>query len=151
MTRLFTALAIVTILLTGCGSKNVYSGYSEIDTHGWSYASPLEYVVTLPDSTANCCMLVNITHDNNYEYSNLWLEVKYTVHDIEHIDTVNIKMCDPLGNWRGKGMPGYYQLSDTLSAGPVTLTDSCSIRLRHIMRVDTLHGISQVGIELATR
>lgn len=92
-------------------------------------------------------MLVTLTHDNSYSYSNLWLEIVYTDDArIEHTDTVNIEMCDVFGNWYGTGLPGHYQLTDTLSRKPVSLADSSVVKVRHIMRVDTLTGISQIGI-----
>ena len=45
-------------------------------------------------------------------------------------------------------MPGHYQFTDTLLGRPLTLADSSRISVRHIMRVDTLRGISQVGISV---
>lgn len=130
-----------------CGRSGEYTGYHEFTPSGWPYGENCDYVVRIGDQAASRPLLVTLTHDNSYNYSNLWLEVSYTdAHKVKHVDTVNVGMCDVYGNWYGSGLPGHYQLTDTLSRGCISLTDSSLVSIRHIMRVDTLTGISQIGI-----
>lgn len=135
------------LIAGGCTGGHKYSGYSNIDPSGWCYGETCDFTVALPDSVATGYMLLSLTHDNSYAYSNLWVEVTYDSGSRHMVDTVNVPMCDAYGNWYGKGMPGHYQLTDTITLRPVTLTDSSRVTVRHIMRVDTLRGISQVGLE----
>lgn len=140
-------IALVLVVAVSCGRSGEYTGYYEIEPSGWPYGDVLEYTVSLGDSAALRPMLLTLTHDNSYNYSNLWLEVRYTERGGgAHVDTVNVEMCDVYGNWYGNGLPGHYQLVDTLSVRPVALADSSVVSVRHIMRVDTLTGISQIGI-----
>ncbi|MDE6448879.1 MAG: gliding motility lipoprotein GldH [Muribaculaceae bacterium] len=140
-------IALVLVVAVSCGRSGEYTGYHEIEPSGWPYGDVLEYTVSLRDSVALRPMLLTLTHDNSYNYSNLWLEVRYTERGGgAHVDTVNVEMCDVYGNWYGNGLPGHYQLVDTLSVRPVALADSSVVCVRHIMRVDTLTGISQIGI-----
>ncbi|MDE5634733.1 MAG: gliding motility lipoprotein GldH [Muribaculaceae bacterium] len=147
MRRVLHIIALLLVVAISCGRSGEYTGYHEIKPSGWAYGDGLEYTVSVGDSMALRPMLLTLTHDNSYNYSNLWIEVRYTERGGEvHVDTVNVEMCDVYGNWYGNGLPGHYQLVDTLSRGPVSLADSSVVSVRHIMRVDTLTGISQIGI-----
>lgn len=156
MNRLTTVTAIAMMLLTTCvtactgdGAGHGYSGYRDLPGDGWPYGDVCVYTVESRDSVVSGTMSVSLTHDNTYEYSNLWLEVSYTdAEGTAHKDTVNVPMCDPYGNWYGDGLPGRYQLRHTTSATPVSVADGSSIAVRHIMRVDTLEGISRLGLAI---
>ena len=143
-------LMSVIIAVSACSRDGYqYTGYHNIGPHGWAYGSPLEFDVSQAPSPLVGNIIVSVTNDNSYPYRNLWLEVTYDSTDgARCCDTVNIAMCDLYGNWYGNGLPGHYQLSDTITVSPVTVADSSLIRVRHIMRVDTIRGISQVGLSI---
>lgn len=151
MRFLLYSILLLPLLMLSCSHTHDYTGYRMIAAEGWAYGDKLDYVVSSPyatDSVLTGNIAIALTHDNNYEYNGLWLEVSYTpLGDAStRRDTVYISMCDDYGHWYGTGMPGYYQLSDTITTSPVTLDTASVISVRHIMRVDTLTGISQVGI-----
>ena len=79
-------------------------------------------------------------------YSNLWLEIAVTSggKDIS-ADTVNLTLCDPYGRWLGKGFGGSYQIEMPV-ARDIAIDSLTTLRVRHIMRSDTIIGIDQVGI-----
>lgn len=148
MRNIFTYI-VTALVITACTGGHEFSGFKDLPADGWVYGDRCDFTVDLPVQEATRHIMLSLTHDNSYPYSNLWVEM--TLADPTgtlSVDTVNIEMCDPAGNWYGKGMPGHYQLSDTLTRHPVILRDSTRLTLRHIMRVDTLRGISQVGVEL---
>ena len=151
MNRILNACLMIFILVatvSSCTGGYKYSDYREVAPTGWPYGESFDYIVTGRDSLITGTLMVSLTHDNSYEYSNIWLEVTVPVDSSLTVDTVNVTLCDPYGNWYGNGMPGHYQFTDTLLARPLTLADSSRISVRHIMRVDTLRGISQVGISV---
>ena len=151
MNRILNACLMIFILVatvSSCTGGYKYSDYREVAPTGWPYGERFDYIVTGRDSLITGTLMVSLTHDNSYEYSNIWLEVTVPVDSSLTVDTVNVTLCDPYGNWYGNGMPGHYQFTDTLLARPLTLADSSRISVRHIMRVDTLRGISQVGISV---
>lgn len=143
----------IAVIVTACGQVDSFSRYSDIGADGWPYGQTFEYRVGATprgDSVMTGVLTISVTHDNMYEYSNLWVEVQRydTLSGLRQVDTLNIPLCDNMGNWYGKGLPGHYQLSHAISPQPVTLHTGDRISLRHIMRVDTLTGISQVGLTL---
>lgn len=133
---------LLAVIATACvGSGYRASSYRHIPAGGWAYGVPLDFVISLPDSAETDDILLDISHDNTYPYSNLWVEMTIG----SRVDTLNIDLCDAAGHWYGRGMEGRYQLEVPVAAG-VTLADSSVVTLRHIMRVDTVRGISQIGL-----
>lgn len=151
--RYLVPLLLAVLTCISCSHTHDYSGYLPVNPEGWAYGDRLDFKVATAynsDSVVRGNIYVSLTHDNNYEYNGLWLEVRYTPtgSNTQLVDTVHVEMCDDLGRWYGTGMPGYYQLIDTVTAVPVSIDTASVISVRHIMRVDTLPGISQVGISI---
>ena len=99
------------------------------------------------ESVALRSLGIALRHDNDYPYRNLWLEVTYGTPPAMHRDTVSIELADIYGRWHGNGLGPSYQMAATVDPA-VTLSDSSRISIRHIMRVDTLRGIRQIGISV---
>jgi len=79
-------------------------------------------------------------------YSNLWLEIEYSDADRNtRRDTINLKLADAYGRWLGIGNAPDYQVTDTISRN-LRHANGAPVRVRHIMRVDTLEGIDIVGV-----
>ena len=62
-----------------------------------------------------------------------------TVHD-----TVDIPLSDRYGRWLGKGIGSSFQTTDTVAT--LLHASGSEVRIRHMMRCDTLRGINQLGI-----
>lgn len=114
---------------------------------GWAYGDTLVFAPEGLDSVALRTLSVALRHDNDYPYRNLWLEVTYGTPPLFYRDTVDIELADIYGRWHGKGLGPSYQTSTTIGKA-VNLSDSSRVFIRHIMRVDTLHGIRQIGISI---
>lgn len=62
-------------------------------------------------------------------------------------DTIEMQLSDSYGRWKGKGFGSSYQMALPI-AKLYKLDDSTHISVRHIMRIDTLQGIRQVGLTI---
>lgn len=124
---------------------NDYSDFRNIDVDGWEYGDTLEFTPEIGDSTACGVLMLALRHSNSYLYSNLWVEVCYTNGEQSVTDTLNVPLADIYGRWYGSGFGARYQTTDTI-ASDITLHRGKPVRVRHIMRVDTLHGIEQIGL-----
>lgn len=125
---------------------NDFSLYKNLPSDGWAYTDTLSFLPSIPDSSARGHLILSVRHDNEYPYSNLWLEVRTTMPDhSEKVDTINFLLANPYGRWYGQGFGASYQISDTLP-GLTVLTDSMPVKVRHIMRIDTIRNIEQLGI-----
>lgn len=132
----------------GDGDDNRFSAFADIPTSGWRYDRPVDFEPdTLLDSIVDRGrMLVSVRHGKDYLYRNLWLEVSYADTDsTRHADTLNIELADAMGNWHGRGMGLSMEVLDTVP-GNFPLAMHRAVRVRHIMRADTLYGIERVGL-----
>ncbi|MCM1066220.1 MAG: gliding motility lipoprotein GldH [Muribaculaceae bacterium] len=151
-----SALAAGAALLASCGitgsrgngDDNYFSAFVTFPHQQWEYAAPAQLTVdTLRDSVARGgTLMLSVRHTDAYEYSNLWLELAYPDTDSTVCrDTINLVLADVYGRWRGHGSGPSVQITDTIASG-FTLHRGDTLTLRHIMRVDTLPNIEQVGL-----
>lgn len=146
--RLSLLIVIATSLLAAACSDR-HSGYSEFKSlpeHGWVYGEELTFVPTQLDTLAARQVYVAIRHTNDYPYSNLWFELSVLNDSADAVcDTICLTLADDFGRWYGSGIGAARQFQ-LLMPKPLKVNDSTSIKVRHVMRTDTLRGIEQVGI-----
>ncbi len=148
-TSLFLLLATVMLssLFQSCGiGKNDYSEFQRLPDSGWLYEDSLSFVPCIEDSVSIGRLIVAVHHNNDYAYSNLWLEVTHLDQSGDIVrDTINMRLCDNYGRWQGHGFGAEYQFADTVP-GMVRIVNDSSIIVRHVMRVDNLADIEQIGV-----
>lgn len=88
---------------------------------------------------------ISVRHTSNYSYANLWVELSYNSADSTVADTFNVLLSDSYGKWLGSGSGPVVTRVDTLRLRH-TPDIATSFKLRHIMRVDTLENIEEVGM-----
>lgn len=143
-------ISIISLCLGACApGHNDYSDFRDINPAGWVYNDTLTFTPAIGDSIATGTLMVALRHSNDYAYRNLWVEIEYQDATNPRRDTLNIGLADIYGRWHGSGFGARYQLTDTVSRR-ATLTTGQPVKIRHIMRDDTLGGIDQVGIMFVT-
>lgn len=148
MNRLIVIILSILCLGACVPGHNDFSDVKELDPWGWRYADVLTFNPVHQDSIAVVDIALLIRHNSTYPYSNLWLEIEYSRSDESVIrDSVNLVIADKYGRWKGRGNATDLQLLDTV-ARSIRHKSGSPIRVRHIMRVDTLTGVDMVGIEL---
>ena len=130
-----------------CTSGEIESSqYHSIPPEGWLYGDTLIFTPGLPDSIATGHLVAAVSHDGNFAFSTLWLEVLTLTPRGEAVrDTISFHLADNFGRWKGNGLSGNLQMSDTITRR-ITLTRGQPVKVRHIMRADTLKAINNVGI-----
>lgn len=132
-------------LSSACTGLKETGEYHPIDADGWSYGDTVHFNIESPDSVMRGDIAVVVRHTAAYPYSNLWLEINYPQNDNIVSDSVNIVLADDFGNWLGRGAGLSFQRVDTILRD-VTISTPADITLRHIMRVDRLSDIEQLGV-----
>lgn len=142
-------LCFISIILLCLGScvpgHNDYSQFINTGAEGWQYGDTLKFQPQIADSISTGKLKIAIRHTNAYPYSNLWLEIRHFNGDSLRLDTVNIEMADIYGKWHGNGIGANYQYALTIS-NHITLYRDHPIMINHIMRVDKLPNIEQIGL-----
>lgn len=132
------------ILMCGCTVRDdEFSAFREMPRYGWVYSEPAVLVPEHADSIATGPLLLVLRNDDTYPYANIWVEVSGK--DIR--DTLNLRLADVYGNWLGKGLGSTREVTATVR-DRYTHRSGDTIRVRHILRTDTLPGITLVGLEL---
>lgn len=125
---------------------NTYSEFRNLPQEGWAYNDTIQFIPTITDSVAQGDLSIALRHNNNYHYSNLWLEINHTINDSTiKRDTVNITLADVYGKWHGKGIGPSFQIEKLVSKN-LKINKGDFFSVRHIMRVDTLQDIEQIGL-----
>lgn len=154
MKALLPAIAAAGLALAtmGCGTPpevNEGADFKTVPPHGWAYGEAFEFEPTpTPDSAGvEARVAVAVRHTDAYVYGNLWLEVTTPLpgSDSVKVDTVNITLADVYGKWQGRGVGVSYVAVDTIP-GRRYCEPGRPAKVRHIMRVDTLADIEQVGL-----
>lgn len=135
-----TSKAVVALLVAlsawSCAPSGYYSEYCPLPEAGWAYGDTLAF---MPDSSVAPAVDIALRHNDAFPYSSLWIEVS----DSLRRDTVRIDLCDSYGRWLGTGFGSSHQIRVAL---PFRLSAGRRLSIRHIMRVDTLTGIEQIGL-----
>lgn len=152
MMRCLLALIFgLAVLCESCSSDSpVAADFKSIDSDGWAYGDTLEFIPEMSDSTADARLMLAVRHSSAYLYENLWLEVSMPPlqgDSIGVIDTVNVRLADSYGRWLGRGSNVSYVKLDTLE-GRYQVSRGEAIKVRHIMRVDKVQNLEQIGISL---
>ena len=145
-----TAVVVALALAQGCAEPaplDESADFKTVPARGWAYGDTFEYTPDLADSVGKSRIAIAVRHTDGYLYSNVWLELATPVAgtDSMAVDTINIPLADVYGKWYGRGVGVSYVTTDTLPA-PYGYDKSRPVKLRHIMRVDTLADIEQVGV-----
>ena len=145
MNKTLAIAALLAVAATGCGTPGVPDAvWHDMDPAGWPYDNVIEFAGPA-DSAAFDSVAITVRHSSAYAYSNLWLEVAYATADTTAADTFNIMLADPFGHWFGKGSGLSFQRTDTLALSH-TPNPGTAVKVRHVMRVDTLRDIEQLGL-----
>lgn len=125
-----------------------FSSYTPVDgVHGWAYTDTIAFLPQGLDSAGQQALSIGMRHTAKYPYRNIWLEVSYMQEGHTLRDTLGIELADKYGRWLGSGLGPTYQIECVLPH-LVSISDSTPVYVRHIMRLDTLRGIEQIGITL---
>lgn len=124
---------------------NDWAGYTNLPDEDWRYGDTLTFTPFHPDSICRGRIAIGIRHSNSFPYRDLWLETSVTDRGKVRKDTLSIPVADRFGRWHGQGIGASFQITDTVLL-PFDHTSGSPVKVRHIMRNDTLGGISQVGV-----
>ena len=142
-----TLICLVTCM--ACTQDKVFHHYNHTPVMGWERVDTLIYEVpAVPDSGYYSTDL-GLRINGRFPFVSLTLIVEQTVYPamIHHVDTINCKLADRNGNFKGQGV-SYYQYRYPISRMKLHQSDSLHITVRHNMRREILPGISDVGIAL---
>ncbi|MCB2206895.1 MAG: gliding motility lipoprotein GldH [Bacteroidetes bacterium] len=147
--KLFFILG-VSIILHSCNLNGIYNESITIDEKGWYKNDLARFEVAIDDTLQSYDFYINIRNTTEYRYSNLYifLNTRFPNNNISR-DTIEFVLADIEGRWLGKGWGAVKENSILLSRNMrFPLKGIYEFKIQQAMRVDTLDGISDVGIQI---
>lgn len=142
--------AIIALALWSCVKLSLYEKNIAVDPDGWSLSDSIEFVVEIEDTLSPMNFLLNLRHNTDYEYSNIYFFVNtvYPGNDYSR-DTIEILLAGKDGKWFGKGF-GELKEVQVMLKNRVVFPRAGTYRFSfvHAMREDPLVGIEDVGIRI---
>ena len=140
---------IVAATLCSCDHLPVYSHFEHIAKEGWNREDTSHFDIPLKEQGLYDITL-SVRATNLYPYTQLKLIVRHN--DKTRIlpvktDTITLDITDAEGNMLGNGT-SVHQYTVRLLPVPITAADTLSLNVAHIMRKQTLPGITEIGLTI---
>jgi len=137
------------IIIASCSKPVVYDKTKDVG-EGWIATEKVSFLVTVQDSLSPFDFYINIRNSVDYNFSNLFFFVKTIFPDGRYaVDTVNLWLADPKGNWLGSGI-GKFRDNTILfkEHGRFPMNGIYRFEFEQAMRELKLDGITSLGIRI---
>ena len=139
----------LTSMLMACGGNRVYYQYEHIDEAGWGQKDTITFTTQkLPAGRYHTSVCMRATQ--RYPYSDITISRHSTIQPSGSEKTENFKchIYNNVGIINGKRGVSSTELSFPLSDIVLSDSGSITIKLQHRMSLDSLPGLTDVGIEI---
>lgn len=144
-----TWLCILVGILTACSDRQIYHIDVLTLEKPLHKDSVLSFTFFIDDTSKVYAIKSVLFYSNEYPYSNLYLQREIIFETkTEYRDTANYILFDPYGKMTGKGFSNVKKLENSIGKGPLKFRNIgyYNVELNHLMRIDSLPGISKIGI-----
>lgn len=141
---------IVIIFAYACNTGALYEKNLHLESGIWNVENKLSFVVNIQDSILPHDFYLNIRHNDDYEFSNLFLFIDTYYPTSEYTrDTIEILLADASGKWYGEGFGELKEIRVLLKKG-VSFPSSgdYTFSFAQAMRTKDLNGIEDFGIRI---
>ncbi len=143
-------LAIISIMLSlySCDTNTVYNEHVDLHSYGWPDNKSVSFNINITDTLNPHDFGLVIRNNTSYRYSNLYLFLltEFPNGNISR-DTIECMLANEEGKWLGKGWSDVKENKILLKSGlRFPLTGTYKFLIQQAMRVDTLNGLSDIGI-----
>ena len=144
-------LVVLLVWIAGCGPEPIYAESHAIDpAAGWEAVDVQEFEFEVLDTLTPNDFFLDIRHNQDYPFSNLYLFVDYSFpNGRSRRDTVLCEFADERGKWLGTGSgPLVDHRIGFQRHASFPLKGTYKLSVGHAMRLDPLPGIADVGFRL---
>lgn len=151
---LFKAMLFLSIIgcfgLQSCDTNALYENNIHLESQAWNMQNQLSFDVDISDTTAAYDFYLNIRHNDDYKYSNLFLFVDTFYPSAQYTrDTIEILLANNAGQWFGEGFGDLKEIRVLLKQGVYFSTSGVyKFDFVHAMRSENLEGVEDFGIRI---
>jgi gliding motility-associated lipoprotein GldH len=139
------------ILITSCGSVDVFEKNVAIPDHEWSSSFKPEIDFEVTDTASLYNIYAVIRHTDAYRYNNMYMNVYFQVPgDTLRKERLDLRLATDDKGWLGTGMDDIFEHRILITREPQRLTKSglYKFTLENLMREDPLQYVMNVGIRV---
>lgn len=149
--RRLLACVPLALALGSCDSGVVYDSYGHVGSYGWDKGDTLFFDIPPVKAAGSYSFSVGLRTNSNFPFMSLSLVVERLVNPggKVYVDTLKCRLADEKGHVSGHGI-SCYQYDFDIPAVGLHRGDSVRVGVRHIMRRETLPGISDIGLKVTS-
>ena len=146
----FVWVGTIVVLLSSCMDMPYYSESKSVDESGWLSTDTIELNFTINEPSNRFNGSIDLRHNGDYPYSNLYLFIDITYPNSKHrVDTLECVLADNRGRWYGSGLGDMVSHRiEYLDEIQFPLEGNYHMRITHGMRRDPLEEIIDLGLRL---
>ncbi len=138
------------ISLASCEGNALLNDFTPIDGGEWKYGEWVTNEVEIEDTSTAFQLSVNVRHDVEYEWANLFCILHIQHPDGKKFDQrINLILAEPDGQWKGKGFGSIKEARIPVALVKFPKKGKYTFQLEQNMRLNPLKGIEDVGCYLA--
>ena len=144
------ALTFGLIFWSSCGDLPISNNSIEIDPDGWYASDHASFEWDIVDRELKYDAFVDIRHNSDYPYSNLYLFLDFTFpNGNQRRDTLAFTLADERGRWYGSGIGDIIDYRVSFQENfEFPINGKYRLKVAHGMRQDPLSGITDIGFWL---
>ncbi len=146
------AFFFILFLIASCGQFPVASDSHEVNPEGWYSDDTQSFEWTVEDTDSRYSIFVDVRHNQNYAFSNLYLFLDFTFPNGKNRrDTLGCTLADARGNWFGSGTGSLIDHRISFKEDfEFPINGRYNLRVTQGMRQDPLQGVTDIGFRLET-
>ncbi len=136
---------------SSCNFSSVYNENVIVKDAKWYKDEAIRFEVMIADSLSNYNFYLNLRNTTDYRYSNLYIFMmtRFPNGNMTR-DTIECVLADTKGRWLGKGWSNLKENNILLKKHlQFPLNGKYVFFIQQAMRVDTLEGIHDVGLQIS--
>jgi gliding motility-associated lipoprotein GldH len=148
--KVFLVVLIVVLSLASCDPNRIYETNLDVDNAEWKYNDIKKFEVIIDDTIAQYDLAVNVRHSFNYEWRNMYVNIKTMLPDSQWLERrVNLPMSEPDGKWFGKCMGDNCYVSISIQKNArFPQKGKYIFTIQQDMRTNPLQNIRYVGLRV---
>jgi len=139
--------AIALFLIFSCNSDIVFNDFQPVPDKVWDRQSEFLFHFELNEAAIPYNISLQLRNSIFYPYQNLW--ILFDALDQTEVivnDTIEFLLADKSGKWTGNGVTLFQNQFPLRTNYHFPDTGKYTIRIRHGMVAEQLHGIENVGL-----
>lgn len=136
--------------LTACGPNYHFSTTIDISNDAWSYDQVLDFEFEITDTLQIYNLLLDITHDKEYSYQNLYTRIGTFFPSGQNIkETLSLELASKTGEWQGDCGSRYCKVQIPIQEGAFfNQAGKYKISLEQFMRKNPIQGINKISFHI---